>query len=174
MTSHHQTIATVFFLCLLFSIHQSHRVNETLPTSTNVTSMTLATKQPPVAVYTNIDSVRRHLTDPRFTCVDLREDADILWIYEHFKDFFNLSRSSRLQFVNQFPGEQVITVKDMLASVASLRTLTRVDDDHFCCVDEVDRKLTCHWYPVTFNLVYELPAFVAYFQKKQVCLSLIH
>ncbi|VDP92635.1 unnamed protein product [Echinostoma caproni] len=32
---------------------------------------------------------------------------------------------------------------------------------------ELNRQLTTDWYPVTFNLVYELPQFVAYFQRKQ-------
>ena len=31
--------------------------------------------------------VKDFLTHPRFVLVDNREDADILWLMEHFKDF---------------------------------------------------------------------------------------
>ncbi|KAF5396474.1 hypothetical protein PHET_10245 [Paragonimus heterotremus] len=31
----------------------------------------------------------------------------------------------------------------------------------------LEKKLTSDWYPVTFNLVHELPSFVAYFQQQQ-------
>ncbi|KAF6773118.1 hypothetical protein AHF37_07490 [Paragonimus kellicotti] len=76
-----------------------------------------------------------------------------------------LSLDPRNQLINQFPGEQVITVKDLLAAIASLWASTQhghVDGDL-----PLEKKLTCDWYPVTFNLVHELPSFVAYFQRQQ-------
>lgn len=41
----------------------------------------------PLKVYAEYDYVRQYLTDERFTVTESREDADILWLMEHFKDF---------------------------------------------------------------------------------------
>ena len=38
-------------------------------------------------VFTDVVQVKDFLTHPRFVLVDNREDADILWLREHFKDF---------------------------------------------------------------------------------------
>lgn len=51
--------------------------------------------------------------------------------------------------VNQFPYENVITVKDLLAVVCR-----RVDD-------------SSKWLPETYNLIQELPKFVAYYKHRE-------
>ena len=57
----------------------------------------------------------------------------------------------RDQLVNQFPCENVITCKDLLAAVA------RRGGD-----------VAPAWLPLTFNLLYELPKFVrSYLEKKE-------
>lgn len=38
-------------------------------------------------VFTDVQQVKEFLTHPRFVLVDSREEADILWIRQHFKDF---------------------------------------------------------------------------------------
>lgn len=38
-------------------------------------------------VFTDVEQVTDFLTHPRFVLVDSKEEADILWIREHFKDF---------------------------------------------------------------------------------------
>lgn len=38
-------------------------------------------------VFTDVQEVKKFLTHPRFVLVDSREEADILWIRQHFKDF---------------------------------------------------------------------------------------
>lgn len=38
-------------------------------------------------VFTDVQQVKEFLTHPRFVLVDNREEADILWIRQHFKDF---------------------------------------------------------------------------------------
>lgn len=38
-------------------------------------------------VFTDVQQVKEFLTHPRFVLVDIREEADILWIRQHFKDF---------------------------------------------------------------------------------------
>lgn len=50
--------------------------------------------------------------------------------------------------INQFPFENVITVKDLLAI-----TCRRSDDSY-------------KWLPITYNLNYELPKFVSYYQQR--------
>lgn len=38
-------------------------------------------------MFTDVVEVKKFLTHPRFVLVDNKEDADILWIRGHFKDF---------------------------------------------------------------------------------------
>ena len=52
--------------------------------------------------------------------------------------------------INQFPFENIVTVKDLLAIVCK-----RVKDAE-------------KWLPVTYNLMYELPKFVSYYQQREV------
>jgi hypothetical protein len=51
--------------------------------------------------------------------------------------------------INQFPFENVVTVKDLLSIVCK-----RIPD-------------SSKWLPLTYNLNYELPNFVSYFQKQE-------
>ena len=60
-----------------------------------------------------------------------------------------MHEKSPKSFINQFPYENVITVKDLLAVVSR-----RV-------------KESSKWLPITFNLDYELPSFVAYFKQRE-------
>lgn len=97
--------------------------------------------------------------------------------------FRYLSRNRVNVCVNQFPNESVITVKDMLAAIASTEAAIEIsgpgdaydiipqpDDDEEG--EEADVRseapvpLIASWYPVTFNLHYELEQFVAYFQRR--------
>ncbi|KAA3673371.1 tubulin--tyrosine ligase-like protein 12 [Paragonimus westermani] len=67
---------------------QSHRVQETLPCfSGNPADPLVATQAHPLLVYSDMALVRQHLTDPRFRLVDSPENARLLWLYDHFKDF---------------------------------------------------------------------------------------
>ena len=38
-------------------------------------------------VFTDVQQVKEFLTHPRFVLVESKEEADILWIRQHFKDF---------------------------------------------------------------------------------------
>lgn len=76
-------------------------------------------------------------------------------------------------WLNQFPNESVLTVKDMLAALAASPRAIEISGpgDAFDLDDEGSgesskQALTCAWYPVTFNLSYELVQFVAYFQRR--------
>ena len=61
--------------------------------------------------------VESFLTHPRFEIVHSTAVADILWFRSHVKDYLQFSEESPNRFVNQFPYEHVLTVKDLLAIV---------------------------------------------------------
>jgi hypothetical protein len=52
----------------------------------------------------------------RFEMVDNPEEADILWLTYHFKQFKELSATPAKR-INQFPFEHVLTIKDLLPVV---------------------------------------------------------
>ncbi|CAH8636899.1 unnamed protein product [Schistosoma rodhaini] len=140
----------------------SHRVQEKLP----ICQINEPIKREYFTVYTDLNQVKQYLTHSQFTFVDSPDKADIIWMYTHFKDFERLSIDSPNTYINQFPGEYVITVKDYLASLAaSLAEETYMQQSNDLMHDNIDAKLSTNWYPVTFNLVYELPQFCAYFQS---------
>lgn len=101
-------------------------------------------------VFTEYNLIREFLTDKRFEFVDTEDEADILWYTRHFKDYESLSKSPE-KFVNQFPFEYVITVKDLL-----------------CLTCRKSGKMeSLKWFPVTYNLTTEIGNFVSYFQHKE-------
>ncbi|VEN54255.1 unnamed protein product [Callosobruchus maculatus] len=123
---------------------QGH-VEESMP----VVSEKVTTKKDVYKVYTEYEMVRQYLTDNRFTLVDTEQDADILWYTQHFKDFEGLSKNSPEKFVNQFPFEYVITVKDLL------------------CITCRRNQDSMQWLPTSYNLITEIANFVAYYQHRQ-------
>uniref|UniRef100_A0A8C5T015 Tubulin tyrosine ligase like 12 n=1 Tax=Laticauda laticaudata TaxID=8630 RepID=A0A8C5T015_LATLA len=100
-------------------------------------------------VYTDLQQVRQNLSHPRFEFTDLEQEADILYIFSHFKDYRKLSEEKPHVMVNQFPCENLLTVKDCLASISR-----RVGDSE-----------GPKWLPHTFNLCTELPQFISFFQQ---------
>jgi len=97
-----------------------------------------------IKVYSEYSFINQNLTHNRFALTDNMAEADILWLSTHFKEFFEFSKETPEKRINQFPGENVITIKDMLCVVA--------------------RRMDKKYLPVTFNLVTELPKFVSYYQ----------
>jgi len=106
-----------------------------------------------IKVYAEYLYIRSNLTDPRFELTENMADADILWLSTHFKDYLEFSRECSEQRINQFPFENVITIKDLLGVVSR-----RVDNTSGNGPD---------WLPVTFNLKTELKEFVSYYQKRE-------
>ncbi|XP_066214709.1 tubulin--tyrosine ligase-like protein 12 isoform X2 [Saccopteryx leptura] len=102
-------------------------------------------------VYTDVQQVLSHLTHPRFTLAQSEADADILYNFSHFKDFRKLSQERPHVLLNQFPCENLLTVKDCLASIAR----------------RAGGPEGPAWLPRTFNLRTELPQFVSYFQQRE-------
>uniref|UniRef100_A0A8R1XSP1 Tubulin--tyrosine ligase-like protein 12 SET-like domain-containing protein n=1 Tax=Onchocerca volvulus TaxID=6282 RepID=A0A8R1XSP1_ONCVO len=91
--------------------------------------------------------------------VDCIKDADIVWMRKHFSDYKDLYEKNPKALVNQFPFENVLTVKDLLA--ATVQSVYR---------DSVMDPKMMHWQPLwfetIFNLETELPQFVAYYQQR--------
>ncbi|XP_074614441.1 tubulin--tyrosine ligase-like protein 12 isoform X2 [Acropora palmata] len=110
-------------------------------------------------VYTDIAQVKDFLTHPRFVLVDNEEDADILWLQGHFKDFRSLQENGK--FINQFPNESCLTCKDLLAAVCQSAAPSESNKG-----DDLLRRGP-EWLPVTFNLNLELPLFVDHYLKRK-------
>ena len=84
-------------------------------------------------------------------------EADILWLATHFKDFENFSKECPEKRINQFPFENVITIKDLLC-VVSRRSHKENGDGTGSNGPE--------WLPLTFNLKTELREFVSCYQSR--------
>ncbi|XP_077565267.1 tubulin--tyrosine ligase-like protein 12 [Stigmatopora nigra] len=100
-------------------------------------------------VYSEMSQVVDNLTHPRLELTENEEEADIIWSYNHIKDYEKLSVERPHVMLNQFPCENLITVKDCLAAVA--RRITGA-------LDVI---------PKTFNLQTELPQFIRHYQERQ-------
>ena len=62
--------------------------------------------------------------------------------------------------VNQFPFENVVTIKDLLCIVARRKgDQTKKDSDQMVTSPD--------WLPTTYNLKTELPQFVSYYQQRE-------
>uniref|UniRef100_A0A8C4GVS1 Tubulin tyrosine ligase-like family, member 12 n=1 Tax=Dicentrarchus labrax TaxID=13489 RepID=A0A8C4GVS1_DICLA len=102
-------------------------------------------------VYSEMSQVTNNLTHPRFQMTEEEEEADILWRYNHIKDYRSLSEERPHVMLNQFPCESIVTVKDCLAAVARRMKGGPAPD----------------WLPETFNLQTELPQFIKHYQLRQ-------
>ncbi|XP_053613850.1 tubulin--tyrosine ligase-like protein 12 [Plodia interpunctella] len=110
-------------------------------------------------VFSHYEFINEHLTAPEFEIVQNENDADIVWFTDHFKSFKEFSTSSPNKFVNQFPFEYVITIKDLLAIVSRR------------CAKKCDKlgvlETSPAWLPTTFNMKTELSKFVAYYMQRK-------
>ncbi|CAF1222382.1 unnamed protein product [Rotaria sordida] len=133
------------------------RENESLPSSDNYPRIDLTKLNRTINVYTDIELVRNHLIDKRFQLVEDLSQADIIFTRKHFKDFKNLCENTQ-QFINQYPFENVINIKDLLAVICRRTSLP---------IDNETLQSYPLWLPTTFNLTYELPKFISYFQHRE-------
>lgn len=111
-------------------------------------------------VFSEYKNVNDYLTDPAFEITDDERQADILWLVSHFKTYKELSVASPRVFINQFPYEYVLTVKDLLSIVCRRKATDRSTRDP----DTLETSPA--WLPVTYNLSTELVQFVAYFARR--------
>ncbi|VVC90566.1 unnamed protein product [Leptidea sinapis] len=113
----------------------------------------------PLKVFSEYDIINEHLSSPDFEIVDNEAEADILWYLGHFKEYEQLSINSPNKFINQFPFEYVITIKDLLAIIARRCTSNKTNDKIF--------ETSPIWFPTTFNMKTELPNLVAYYMQRK-------
>ncbi|XP_033630779.1 tubulin--tyrosine ligase-like protein 12 [Asterias rubens] len=106
-------------------------------------------------VFSNNSQASNNLKHPKFVIVEKEEEADILYVSKN-RDYRKISTETH-QFISQFPGEKLITTKDLLAFV-SRRAGTK---------DQSGRSIGPKWLPVTFDLLLALPQFVSYFQQQK-------
>ncbi|XP_005949074.1 tubulin--tyrosine ligase-like protein 12 [Haplochromis burtoni] len=102
-------------------------------------------------VYSEMSQVTNNLSHPRFQLIEDEDEADIIWRYNHIKDYSKLSVERPHVLLNQFPCESIITVKDCLAAVAR----------------RVKGSPGPDWLPQTFNLQTELPQFIKHYQQQR-------
>ncbi|KAI6238085.1 hypothetical protein M3Y99_00735800 [Aphelenchoides fujianensis] len=102
-----------------------------------------------------------NLKSTAFELVDDLYKADVIWTREHFHDFAALAERNPNGLINQFPFESALTVKDLFAACV------QAVPDFAASFDEERLEWAPAWFPATFNLNEELPAFVSYFQRRQ-------
>ncbi|XP_064417856.1 tubulin--tyrosine ligase-like protein 12 isoform X3 [Latimeria chalumnae] len=102
-------------------------------------------------VYAEVKEVVEFLKHPQFTITEKEEEADILYMFSHIKNYWVLGKERPQVMVNQFPCENLVTVKDCLASVAR----------------RAENETEPKWLPRSFNLRTELPQFVSYYQQRE-------
>ena len=83
------------------------RCGETIPTTITYEGPVVTG---PLKVFTQISLVREFLKHPCFELVDNKEDADILWLLESFRDYEEL----RLQRPNQFISQVLYSLSFLL------------------------------------------------------------
>lgn len=106
--------------------------------------------------------LNEYLTSSEFEIVEDEDEADILWLTNHFKNYQEFSNDFPNKFVNQFPFEYILTVKDLIA-IVSRRC---IKEDKSIRKDPLETSPP--WLPATFNMKTELPKLVAYYmQRKQ-------
>eukprot|EP00698_Gefionella_okellyi_P025009 TRINITY_DN9015_c0_g1_i3.p1 TRINITY_DN9015_c0_g1~~TRINITY_DN9015_c0_g1_i3.p1 ORF type:complete len:1211 (-),score=251.10 TRINITY_DN9015_c0_g1_i3:114-3746(-) len=115
-----------------------------LPPSKHSGSQTFVSTGRKLAVHTDMELVKNHLTDDRFTIVENQNDADIIFHTTSF-DFDTLRMG---QIVNQFPDERYLVWKNLLAhSVKSAYG-------------------NVEWFPQSYDLEHELVPFIHEYQRR--------
>lgn len=129
-------------------------IPETLPENEVIAE---CVEHSPLKVYSEYSVLIENLADPNFQVVTNEDEADILWMNEHFKKYKELNEAHPHKFINQFPFEHVLTVKDLLSIICRRKrrgSVTSFGDDP-------------PWCPVTFNLNKNIEKFVSYYQNRE-------
>jgi len=71
----------------------------------------------------------------------------------------SLTNEGKIHYINQFPFEQCLTVKDLLPVICRRAGSGKIDTDTL--------EGSPSWLPVSFNLNTELAQFVSYFQHRE-------
>ena len=112
-----------------------------------------------IRVYSQYGYVNQYLTHESFEITESKPDADILWLSTHFKEFKELSIEKPNVFINQFPFEHILTVKDLFAIVCRRQNSGQN-------VDLNTLETSPEWLATTYNLQTEIVKLVSYFQRR--------
>ncbi|KAK4329348.1 hypothetical protein Pmani_000297 [Petrolisthes manimaculis] len=147
-------------------------MNETLPDPNNTSSSCPLSSHRPLKVFAEYMYVHEYLTHPSFVMTKDKDQADILWFTQHFKDFRGL-RETPERRVNQYPCEYLLTLKNLLAVVSHRASHLHHDDNQ----DKEDQETKDEkhsntnnypsWLPHTYCLKRELHKFVSVFQRRE-------
>lgn len=88
-----------------------------------------------------------NLTHPRFVLVNNEDEAQVVWWTHHLKDFPKYTTNERVQIINQFPNEKILTCKDLLYEMCKLQN-GGVQPD---------------WLAETYNMTSEFPELISQF-----------
>ena len=88
-------------------------------------------------------------------------NANYSVVWQTVFTFFLRSLQENGKFINQFPNENCLTCKDLLAALCQGATPPEADTG-----DDLLRRGP-EWLPVTFNLTLELPLFVDHYLKRK-------
>ncbi|CAF1448631.1 unnamed protein product [Rotaria sp. Silwood1] len=121
-------------------------------------------------VYTDYDLIKQYLTDQHYQLTDNIDQADIIFVKEQIQDFRYETLNNKL--INQFPFENVLTNKELLALTARRwKSIYGASSSSSTTTIENDPYIESHgnppWLPVTFDLTHELPQFAVYFQYRE-------
>lgn len=112
-------------------------------------------------VFSEYKFINDYLNAPEFQIVYQENEADVLWYLDHYKSYKELSRNQPNKYINQFPFEHVITIKDLLAIVA------RRYSDKYEKTNSDKFESYPPWLPTTYNMKTELTKLVScYTQRK--------
>lgn len=128
-------------------------VKETLP---DLEKLQTQIKKSKYKVFTEYSLIEQYLTDNKFELVKTENEADILWYTNHFKCFEELSETPN-RFVNQFPFEYILTVKDLICVICRRKDYAITEN----------LNMYPKWLPITYNLKTELTQFASYYQNRQ-------
>ncbi|KAL1114831.1 hypothetical protein AAG570_007655 [Ranatra chinensis] len=131
------------------------RLIDTLPTVSQQSNFLTDDCNHSLKIYSEYKYINEYLKLSNFEFVDDPESADILWFTSHFKDYKKLSLEAPHKFVNQFPFENVITVKDLLYYVCKRAGCNEI---------ATNKLFGPSWLITSYNLKLELPQFISYFQ----------
>lgn len=137
---------------------RSGRIEESLPQNLSLCPQLPQNRK--IKVYSDYSYICQYLTHDSFEITDSKSDADIIWLSSHFKQYNELSIEKPNVFVNQFPFEHILTVKDLFAIVCRRK-------NDFESIDPLTLETSPEWLATTYNLQTEIIKFISYFQRRE-------
>ncbi|CAI5719844.1 hypothetical protein KXD40_006581 [Peronospora effusa] len=123
---------------------------ETTVTSTPLSTVVSGSES--LRVCSDLKLVHDNLTHSRFTLVGSEDDAQVVWLTHHLKEFPKYTTNDNVYIINQFPNEKVLTCKDLLYEMCKLHNGGERPD----------------WLAETYNMNSEFPELIAQFIRRDL------